>query len=154
MNNASPPGRQPFPSSLAEAVGHAVLEAAQCEDTLGELVILHRNAPSDPDSDWWTSGARLADAVESLGDPDAGAMAARYRELLPQRHSIIHGLWLANSNGQHLDMMRTKSTKSSLRSPGYDVAIGSECALAAIASKFNRLERRAADAVSRYMDLA
>lgn len=154
VKNTSPQGRDPYPDSLAAAVGHVVLEAAQCEDTLGELVILHRNAPTDPDPDWWTSGTRLADAVEDLDDPDAGAMAARYRDLLPQRHLVIHSLWLANSTGHHMNMMRTKSTKSSPRSPAYDVGIGSERVLASIAFEFNLLERRAADAVSRYMGLA
>jgi hypothetical protein len=136
------------------AVGHVVLEAAQCEDTLGELVVLHRNAPTDPDPDWWTSGARLADAVEDLDDPDAATMAARYRALLPQRHLVIHGLWLANPAGHHVNMIRMKSTKSSPQPPAYGLGVGSEQVLASIASEFNQLERRAADAVSRYMGLA
>jgi hypothetical protein len=154
MKDTSPRVRDPHPSSLAAAVGHVVLEASQCEDTLGELVILHRDARTDPDPDWWTSGARLADAVEGLDDPDAGAMGARYRELLPQRHLVIHGLWLANSTGHHMNMMRMKSTKSSPRPPAYELGIGSERALASIASEFNLLERRAADAISRHMGLA
>ena len=66
---------------------------------------------------------------------------------------IVHGLWLDGSTG-HVNMMRAKSTKSSPRPPGYDVGFGSENALAAIAAEFNRLERRAADAISRFMGLA
>jgi hypothetical protein len=146
-------GREPFLRPLAEAVGYVVLEASQCEDTLGELVVLHRNAPDDPDLDWWTSGERLAKAVESLSDPDAGGMAAQYRGLLPQRHMIVHGLWLPGSSG-NINMMRAKSTKSSPRGPEYEIGFGSDAALANLAADFNRLEQRAANAVSRYMRLA
>lgn len=153
MTDTSGPGRPPFPSQLAEAVGHVVLEAAQCEDTLGELVVLHRNALNDVDFDWWTSGERLAEAVQGVADPDAASIAADYRRLLPQRHMIVHGLWLVGQAG-NVNMMRAKSTKSLPRATGYDVGFGSEAALAAIAAEFNRLERRAADAISRFMGLA
>lgn len=136
--NSTPSGRAPFPRQFAEAIGHVVLEAAQCEDTLGELVVLHRNASADADFDWWTSGERLADAVEGLGDPDAGSIAADYRDLLRQRHMIVHGLWLQGSEG-HVNMMRAKSTKASPRAPRYDVDFGSETDLAALADQFNHL---------------
>lgn len=131
-----------------------MLEAAQCEDTLGELVVLHRNEldANAPDFDWWTSGERLADAVQGLNDVDAESIAADYRALLRQRHMVVHGLWLPGTNG-HLNMMRAKSTKASPSPPAYDVGIGSEDALAKLASAFNRLERRASDAISRYMGL-
>ena len=153
MTNSTPSGRAPFPRQLAEAVGHVVLQAAQCEDTLGELVVLQRNASANPDADWWTSGERLAATVEGLADPDAGAIAADYRDLLRQRHMIVHGLWLEGSEG-HVNMMRAKSTKSSPRAPGYVVGFGSETALAAVAAKFNHLERRTAEAISRFMGFA
>jgi hypothetical protein len=145
-------GRSPFPRELAEAIGHVVLEASQCEDALGGLVVLHRNEWDAPDFDWWTSGERLADAVQGLDDAHAASIAADYRTLLHQRHMVVHGLWLPGSNG-HLNMMRTKSTRASPSPPAYDVGIGSEGALTAIASAFNRLEHRASDAISRYMGL-
>ncbi len=130
-----------------------VLEAAQCEDTLGELVALHRGAHDEPDIDWWTSGERLADAVEGLPDPDAGAIAAHYRGLLRKRNMVVHGIWLHGSSG-HITMMRAKSTKSSPLPPRYNVGLESEKALATLADEFNRIERRAANAISRYMGLA
>lgn len=146
-------GRSQFPPWLAEAVGRVVLQASQCEDTLGELVVLHRGAPDQVDLDWWTSGQRLAEAVAVLNDPDAASMAEDYKALLNDRHRIVHGLWLGQA-GTYTNVIRAKSTKADACAPGYEVAVASEEALQSIASAFRALEQRASDAVARYMRLA
>lgn len=153
MTSSEPLGRPPFPGKLAAAVGHVVLEASQCEDTLGELVALHRRGAGEDDTDWWTSGERLADAVSVIDDSDAAALAHDYRSLSRSRHIVVHGVWLPGSAG-HQVMLRGKSTRSAPRPPTYELGISGETELADLAADFNRLERRAANAISRFMGLA
>ena len=76
--------------SLAQAVGFVVLESAAAEDTMGELVVIRKGSLVK----WWKSGAELCEAVESLGGDGPAQLAARLRQLLPLRNTVVHSVWL------------------------------------------------------------
>lgn len=93
------PGRPAYSAWLARAVGHVALEASQCEDTLGELVVLGRGLKVEEcDTEWWTSGERLAGALVTLDDPVVDDIADVYGSLLTRRHVIVHGLWVEQAD--------------------------------------------------------
>ncbi|MBW0272549.1 hypothetical protein ATM97_20425 [Nocardia sp. MH4] len=141
-----------FSAEVAQAVGYVVLEAADAEDSIGELIVL-RCGMDKPHMSWWQSGTGLADALESIGDPTLQPIADELRELLPLRHQVVHGLWLEGKGGAHLTMLRSKSTKKNPKLPGADVGGWSNNLLAVLAERFRVLDRMADDAISDAMGL-
>ncbi|WP_181724511.1 hypothetical protein [Nocardia gipuzkoensis] len=143
-----------YPTELAQAVGYVVLEASDAEDSIGELIVL-RTGIDDPDPAWWTSGTRLLQALESIGDPTLAPIATEARALLPLRHQVVHGLWLVGKDGRHATSLRAKSTKKEPLPPGYDLSVGwSVDSLVDLAERFRVLDRMADDAISDAMGLA
>lgn len=143
-----------YPPELAQAVGYVVLEASDVEDSIGELIVL-RTGRDDPDPAWWSSGTRLIEALESIGDPTLAPIAAEARVLLALRHHVVHALWLPGKDGTHVTMLRAKTTKKEPRPPGYDFGAGwSVESLADLAERFRVLDRMTDDAISDAMGFA
>ncbi|WP_280393205.1 hypothetical protein [Nocardia wallacei] len=142
-----------YSDDLARAVGYVVLEATDAEDSIGELIVL-RTGMDEPDPSWWKSGAALAEALEAIGDPTLKPIVDEYRNLLPIRHHIVHGLWLEGANGNHLTMLRNKSTRRNPTRPSFNIGAGwSAGSLDEIAERFRVLDRMADDAISDAMGL-
>lgn len=136
-----------FSRELAEAVGYVVLEAADAEDSIAELVVL-RTGIEASDKRWWRSGTSLAEALEAIGDDELCPISDGLRELLPHRNRVVHGLFL-EGNGMRLAMLRSKVTE-----PSFEVtASWSDDALADLAHRFRVLDRMADDAISDAMGL-
>lgn len=136
-----------FSRELAEAIGYVVLEAADAEDSIAELVVL-RTGMEAPDKRWWRSGISLAEAVEAISDDELRPISDGLRELLPHRNSLVHGL-LLEGNGLRLAMLRSKATE-----PSFELtADWSDDALAELAHRFRVLDRMADDAISDAMGL-
>lgn len=154
MTEQTTRGRPAFSPWLAETIGHVVLEASQCEDTLGELVLLDCDINDrEIDQNWWQSGAALAAAVRAISDAEAATIAETYLALVPKRNAIVHGLWIEKP-GMYLNVSRIKSTRKAPRDPGLTFNFRwTEESLNAVAREFNGLERMAADTISRYMGL-
>lgn len=143
-----------YPAELAQAIGHVVLEASDAEDSIGELIVL-RTGMDDPDPAWWSSGIRLIEALESIGDPTLAPIATEARVLLPLRHHVVHALWLVGDGDRHTTMLRAKSTKGKPRPPGFNFGTGwSENSLADLAERFRILDRMTDDAISDALGLA
>lgn len=96
-----------FSRELAEAVGYVILEAADAEESIAELVVL-RSGLEAPDKRWWRSGAALAEAVEAIGDDELCPISDGLRELLPHRNRVVHSLFL-EGNKMRLAMLRSKT---------------------------------------------
>lgn len=146
-------GRPASTDELATAVGHLVLEASQCEDTLGELVLeASGNHGHQPDHEWWTSGERLANAVAAAGTGSTLALADEYRALAEGRNLVVHGLWLESPEGRMV-MKRTKSSKKDETLPGFGYGFVPVSAIDDLADRFNALEKRASDIIGDLMGL-
>ncbi|WP_156607053.1 MULTISPECIES: hypothetical protein [unclassified Dietzia] len=139
-----------FSRELKEAVGYVILEAADAEDSIAELLVL-RSGLEAPDKRWWRSGTSLAEALEALealGDDELCPISDGLRELRPSRNRVVHGLFL-EGNGMRLAMLRSNATE-----PSFEVTPGwSGGALADLAYRFRVLVRMADDAISDAMGL-
>lgn len=140
-----------FSPELARAVGYVVLEAADAEDSIGDLVVL-RTGLESPDPRWWRSGLSLVEAVEAIGDPEIQPIADLLRELLDERHDVVHGLFL-EAPGVQVTMRRAKTKKG--EPPSYEFA-GSlaDDHMENLANRFRLLDRMAEDAISDAMGIA
>lgn len=149
-----------YSDSLARAVGYVVLEAAQSEDRIGELVQL-RAGSGDPHTQWWASGQVLIEAVKSIGDPELDPLVAGMGHLYPLRNEVVHSIWLMGHKGfSAFRMMRTKSTRKDPQTPSYSVGDfqphedGDPLRyLEELARSFRRLDRMASEALSDAMGL-
>ncbi|MFS0885132.1 hypothetical protein [Aeromicrobium sp. 179-A 4D2 NHS] len=140
MSTHERPGRPAFSGELATAVGHVVLEASQCEDALGEMVLLASgNLGDTPDNVWWTSGERLASAVEASGVENTSSMADEYRRLTEARNIIVHGLWLESPTA-FVVMTRGKSIRRDPNPPHYGFGTWTLESINDVADRFNALE--------------
>lgn len=141
-----------YSPKLAQDIGYVVLEASSAEDALGELLVL-RKGLTVPDPQWWQSGETLVKAVEGLADPDLQVIVDELRRILPLRHHVVHGLWL-EGEGQHLTMLRAKSTKKDPKEPSFGLGQGwSDETLTDLAERFRHVARLASDAITRAMGL-
>lgn len=136
-----------FSRELAEAVGYVVLEAADAEDSIAELVVL-RTGMEASNKRWWRSGISLAEAVEAISDDELWPISDGLRELLPHRNRVVHGL-LLEGNGLRLAMLRSKVATSSFEV----TADWSDDAMADLSHRFQVLNRMADDAISDAMGL-
>lgn len=143
-------GESIFSAALAEATGYVVLEAAQAEDTIGELIML-RGAPGQAPTEWWRSGNQLLEFLRGIGDPQLEPVVEEYERLLALRNDVVHGLTLGDDG---LMMKRARTTKEN-RSKGaeYEVSVRNVAGRHDLASDFRRLERMAFDAISDFMRL-
>lgn len=140
-----------FSPELARAVGYVVLEAADAEDSIGDLVVL-RTAMEAPDPRWWRSGQALVEAVEAIGDPELQPIADLLHELLGERHNVIHGLFV-EAPGVQITMRRAKTKKGEPASHEFGGGRADD-RLANLANRFRVLDRMAEDAVSDAMGIA
>lgn len=141
-----------FVADLARATGYVVLEAAQAEDTIGELVILISRVwrgESDP-TGWWTSGEQLLQALRGLGDPELEPIAELYARLYPQRNDVVHGLTLDDTGNI---IKRAKITKKAPGIASYQFTSMDTETREGLALEFRRLEHMAADAISDAMGI-
>lgn len=137
--------------SLAQAVGFVVLESAAAEDTMGELVVIRKGSLVK----WWESGAELCEAVESLGCDGPAQLAARLRQLLPLRNTVVHSVWLEGSSGSRYTMKRSANTRRSPALPGYEFEyVSSLEELEKLADDFRQLEHLASREVAIAMGIA
>lgn len=140
-----------FSAAMATATGYVALEAAQAEDTIGELVTLisrlsgHEKDPAK----WWSSGEQLIADIRSIGDPELDPIAQLYAHLLPLRNNITHGLTLDDTGAL---LKRVKITKKDSGAASYEFCIMDIAARNELAIEFRRLERMAADAIRDAMD--
>lgn len=143
-----------YSPELAQAIGYVVLEAADAEDSIGELIAL-RTGLDEPDPSWWRSGEALVKALEEIHDATLQPIVEEMRILLPLRHHVVHALWLESGrDGANLTMLRGKSTKANPRHPGFNFGTGwSELSLADLAARFRVVDRMADDAISDAMGL-
>lgn len=146
-NHVRPSG---FSPKLATAVGYVVLEAADAEDSVGDLVVL-RTGMKTPDPRWWRSGAALVEAVEGIGDPELQPIADLLAELIDERNDVVHGLFLEVPGGT-LTMRRAKTKKGGF--PVHELDSQSVDQLANLANRFRLLDRMAEDAISDAMGIA
>ncbi|MGC4932586.1 hypothetical protein ACLQ3C_02740 [Gordonia sp. DT30] len=134
-----------YPPELAEAVGYVVLEAAEAEDLIGELIVL-RTSLTEPDPTWWASGETLAKAVEKIGDPALQPIVNEMRELLQHRNSVVHGLFLGGGR-LRMTMKRGKSKRG--EAPSYQlVRDWTDNVLDDLARRFRVLHGMVDDAIS------
>lgn len=139
-----------YPIALATHIGYVVLEAAEVEDLIGELIMI-RTGLNAPDPQWWASGETLVRAVERIGDPSLQPIADEMRTLLPLRHSIVHGLFLGYGRIR-MTMKRAKGKKGD--APSFDTAgEWTDEALADLARRFRALIPMVDDAISEAMGL-
>ncbi|WOC14328.1 hypothetical protein [Gordonia sp. MP11Mi] len=139
-----------YPAALATHIGYVVLEAAEVEDLIGELIVL-RTGIDAPDPTWWASGETLAKALQKIGDPTLQPIADEMRELLPHRNSIVHGLF--PGYGQiRMTMKRSKRKKG--EAPSFELAgEWTDEALADLARRFRALIPMVDRAISEAMGL-
>jgi hypothetical protein len=140
-----------FSPELARAVGYIVLEAADAEDSVGDLVVL-RTGMEAPDPRWWRSGQALVEAVEAIGDPELRPIAELLSELLGERHNVVHGLFL-EAPGARITMRRAKTKGGEPPSHEFGGGWADDC-LANLANQFRFLDRMAEDAISDAMGIA
>ncbi|MGB3605339.1 MAG: hypothetical protein WBA38_17510 [Gordonia sp. (in: high G+C Gram-positive bacteria)] len=107
-----------YPAALATHIGYVVLEAAEVEAQIGELIVLHTGRDS-PDPSWWASGETLAKAIEKIGDPELQPIADEMRKLLPHRNAIVHGLFPGYGRSR-MTLKRAKGKKGS--TPSFELA--------------------------------
>lgn len=139
-----------YPRELAEQVGYVVLEAAETEDLIGELIML-RTGLDEPDPNWWASGETLAKAIEKIGDPALQPIADGMRELLDCRNALVHGLFLGYG-GPRLTMKRNRGKKGD--KPSFQImGQWTDAALSDVAHRLHRLGRTVDSAISDAMGL-
>ncbi|WP_143695088.1 hypothetical protein [Williamsia sp. 1135] len=139
-----------YPRELAEHVGYVVLEAAETEDLIGELLVL-RGGLDKPDPNWWASGEALAKAIEKIGDPALQPIADEMRELLAQRNALVHGLFLGYGQPR-VTMKRHRGNKGD--APSFQFrGEWTDAALADVAHRFHLLGRMVDNAISDAMGI-
>lgn len=139
-----------FSPALAQAVGFVVLEAADAEDSVGDLIVL-RTGMRSPDPRWWRSGEALVGALEAIGDPELRPIVDLLSELLDERNNMVHGLFLEGASGTFMTMRRGKTKKG--EAPSYQLQGGGDDTLADLAHRFRVLDRMAEDAISDAMGI-